>query len=473
MILTKTVEIKINRYAKYYSDLGYDIKGKSIITIPVEHLMKTSHQRITVKCDYCENIKELEYRRYLLSYENGNKYSCNKCSHNKNDINNLKKYGVKNVFELDSIKEKIKTTNLEKYGSEFPNQSELVKNKRKNSNIKKYGVVNVFELDETKDKMKITNLEKYGSEYANQSKLVRDKIKLTNLKLYGFEFATQNKNVINKSNITRTPYLIDKSIKCFNTDGILSIDFDTKIYTLKCDCGKNHNYEISNKLLNVRKYTCKTTLCTICNPLKSLKGRENQLYDFIFENYNGKILRNTRKTLDNKYEIDVYLPELKIGFEFNGTYWHNEDHKNKGYHKDKFECCFNKNINLIYIWENDWLDDNENIKNNILYILNKPKKIINYKIIKFNKNIQIKFDNKTIQADIKNNIIYNIINDDNYDLLPLYKYIKNNNLTLMLNTFSNILNYDFELLNTIEKKIYFEKGNYNFYDIDKIYLKAI
>jgi hypothetical protein len=112
-------------------------------------------------------------------------------------------------------------------------------------------------------------------------------------------------------------------------------------------------------------------------------------------------------------------------------FWHNEDHKPKGYHKNKFIKCFSKNINLIYIWEDRWKNDN-NIKDYILTILNKTN-----------------------------------------DLYNLYKYIKDNNLILILNSYSNILQYDFELLNVTEKRFYFKKGDFNFYNIDKIYLKPI
>jgi len=474
MILTKNIQITINnRYVNFYKNLGYNIRGGSIITIPIEHLMKTSHQKIKVKCDYCGSEKELAYRRYLLSFENGDKYACVNCSHLKTKKYNLEKYGIENVFQLDKTKEKINKTNLEKYGCKSPLQNEEILNKVKLTNKERYGVDNVFQLDEIKEKSKNTSILKYGKEYANQSDYVRNKMKDTNLNLYGFEFAMQNKNIIEKSKKNKISSTINNSLSCFKENNIISIDFINKDYTLKCDCGKDHNYEIQNKLLNNRKYNSKTTLCTICNPLKSLKGLENQLYDFIRGNYEGKILRNVRKILDNKYELDIYLPELKIAFEFNGMYWHNENNKPEEYHKNKFEKCFSKKINLIYIWEDDWIN-NDGIKKYILSILDKTKKLENYVFSKNTKNIKFKLgkDIKII-ANIRRNFVYNIINNENYDLNILYEYIKNNNLILILDSYSNILQYDFDLLNVIEKKIYFEKGGFNFYNIDKFYLKPI
>ena len=35
----------------------------------------------------------------------------------------------------------------------------------------------------------------------------------------------------------------------------------------------------------------------------------------------NEIIENDYKELNGK-EIDIYLPDLKLGFEFDGTYWH-------------------------------------------------------------------------------------------------------------------------------------------------------
>lgn len=35
---------------------------------------------------------------------------------------------------------------------------------------------------------------------------------------------------------------------------------------------------------------------------------------------NDTIIHNDRKVLDNKQEIDIYIPKYKLGIEFNGTY---------------------------------------------------------------------------------------------------------------------------------------------------------
>lgn len=53
------------------------------------------------------------------------------------------------------------------------------------------------------------------------------------------------------------------------------------------------------------------------------------------------------------YELDIYIPELKIGFEYNGLYWHSsaKKHVNKTYHKNKTDFFLSKGIKVYHLWE--------------------------------------------------------------------------------------------------------------------------
>ena len=74
-------------------------------------------------------------------------------------------------------------------------------------------------------------------------------------------------------------------------------------------------------------------LCTICYPIDLLISiKEENLYEFIKSIYFGEIVQSYRI---NRQEIDIYLPKLKIGFEFNGLYWHSDLYKDKNYHLNK------------------------------------------------------------------------------------------------------------------------------------------
>ncbi len=89
--------------------------------------------------------------------------------------------------------------------------------------------------------------------------------------------------------------------------------------------------------------------------------QEDEVADFIANIYNGTIERNKRTYLDNKYEIDIYLPELKIGFEYDGIKWHTENFggKNRNYHLDKQNLASEKGIQLFFIRSDEWAFKNK------------------------------------------------------------------------------------------------------------------
>lgn len=106
---------------------------------------------------------------------------------------NLQRYGVENVFANEEVKQKIKNTWNEKYGVEYYSQTDEYKLKMKErtsregfwedrneksrqSNLDRYGVTSYTKTDEYKDKVKATNLKRYGVEWSLQSPVVREKI---------------------------------------------------------------------------------------------------------------------------------------------------------------------------------------------------------------------------------------------------------------------------------------------------------
>lgn len=152
----------------------------------------------------------------------------------------MSRYGVENVFQLDDIKEKSKKTklelygdenyrnpekyvktNLEKFGVEYPIQSDIICDKIKKTNLDKYGVENVFSSPTIINKIKETTLKKYGVEYFSQSTQHKTKTIETNLERYGVSHPTKTLEVQNKmaeTNILRygvahpvkSPEILDK-----------------------------------------------------------------------------------------------------------------------------------------------------------------------------------------------------------------------------------------------------------------------
>ena len=167
MLLTTEISITIQGgNIHYYENLGYpNIKIKDIITIPIAHLPKTSHEKVLIKCDKCDSERESHYFAYNKYLKNSvdNEYLCYKCNDKNRKKTLLKKYGVDALIKNDEFNAKRKKTMIDKFGFEHPCQSEEIKKKIVNTNLERYGVEHPAQLKEFRDKINTTNLERYGN----------------------------------------------------------------------------------------------------------------------------------------------------------------------------------------------------------------------------------------------------------------------------------------------------------------------
>jgi len=110
----------------------------------------------------------------------------------------LNKYGVDNIFRLDSIKDKIKNTNLKKYGNVSPMKNDVIKNK-----------CHHYHTDDTIQKIKSTNNKKYGANSFTQSEMGKKIIKNKFIEKYGVDNPMKVDDIKNKlftSNIKKIGY---------------------------------------------------------------------------------------------------------------------------------------------------------------------------------------------------------------------------------------------------------------------------
>jgi len=276
---------------------------------------------------------------------------------------NIKQYWD-NLSESDIIAklEKTKKTNLEKYGVENPSQSDEIKEKIKKTNLERYGVENPSQSDEIKEKIKKTNLERYGVEVVFQSNEIKELIKNTNLEKYGVENPSQSDEIKEKSSITnrmkyyKTFKLLLKQKKIeplFEMSEYLTIDYDSSVKKYKClICDK----EFENNNLNIQKISCPY------HKFRSLA--EADIVSWLNNESPGLKYVTNKQMYNNgkRYELDIYLPDLNIGIEYHRLYLHSEAHKNKNYHKDKYEFFKSLGIEIVQIFENEWLNSQEIVK---------------------------------------------------------------------------------------------------------------
>lgn len=304
---------------------------------------------------------------------------------------NLQKYGDENytLFGSQSFKNNLK----EKYGYEYNTQIPEVKEKIKKTNLERYGVTCNLKLDKkhltdnwtlkARTQRKINSLKKYGYESPNQCPDIIKKQKEGLIKHYGsleeaykkkYELNKKTKllkygdeNYHNKEQMLKT--LLDRHINFENENNCLRY---TKVLELYGQGWKSLNIPIihsgrfryiSNEYIpQIKKYSEEQ------HNLKSESKLELELYNYIKSLINYRIYQHSKNIIyddKQKYELDIYIPKLNIAFEFNGIYWHSNLYLDKYYHQLKTKLCYKNNIQLIHIWENDWVNNKEQIKHQI------------------------------------------------------------------------------------------------------------
>ena len=198
IICGKPVKYTSGHYAKFcskecqYSDLGKkitkEIKIKSNLEkYGVEHtsqLKEVTDKRTKSRADHVDKIQQ-HVRESLY-----------------------KKYGAYDVMHIPHILQKIKDTNLKKFGVEFPLQQLKKENseiyqKISQTCINKFGVDSSLKNKEVREKIKQTNIQKYGVDNPLKNKEIREKIKQTNIQKYGVDNPLKNKEIWKKSQDNR------------------------------------------------------------------------------------------------------------------------------------------------------------------------------------------------------------------------------------------------------------------------------
>lgn len=325
------------------------------------------------KSKECQNkIKETCLKKYGVD-----NVAKSKEVQEKTKITNIKKYGVACTLNDISVCEKIKETMILKYGVEYPAQSAEIKKIIKNTNIEKYGGIG-FASEYLNEKQKQTIYDKYGTKNYSSTNDFKNKYKETCLKKYNSEHYYQSLIYKNKCNDNLSNRLLNYNLKILYKNKNI-----VKLYCNNCENEFIISYSGFNHLLN----TYDNSFCPHCSRIiehgKSLK--EKELLEYIKTIYTNQIEINTRTIIPPK-EIDIYLPDLKLGFEFDGTYWHADSRfydesyfiskkhlmAKEIWEKDKEKdlLCESLGIKLIRIKEYDWdnfkIDIKEKIKKLII-----------------------------------------------------------------------------------------------------------
>ncbi len=136
-------------------------------------------------------------------------------------------------------------------------------------------------------------------------------------------------------------------------------DRQNGVYQFKCDTCDSPFTQYHNSYF----------LCTHCNPRIKSKP-EMELYVFLTEELNLVVKHGDRYAI-KPYELDMYIPTLNVGIEFNGLYYHSQKggNKDRNYHAHKSELARSVGIRLIHVMEDEWRDAPDLIKAKLSHIL--------------------------------------------------------------------------------------------------------
>lgn len=294
--------------------------------------------------------------------------------------------------EKNKIIQKIKKTNLEKYGQDsyaktdefkenmlknfcYVSAFELKKTheKTKETLIERYDCDHNSKMQSVKDKKKKTFLDNYGVETPAECDYIKEKIKITNNKKYGGNSPMNNEEIIEKSKKTYQENYIDNPLNMMELTSKREETMFNK-YGVKYWIQDSKNLE---KLINNTKTTYKKYLFN--NQEIYLQGYEDYvLFDILLkkydisdicvfnwdiEKYTGKIYYEYNEKM-HKYYPDFYIKSENKIYEVKSEYTYNSDIE---INNIKREACINKGIFFEFVIPSkknykNWKNNKNNIK---------------------------------------------------------------------------------------------------------------
>jgi hypothetical protein len=251
------------------------------------------------------------------------------------------------------------------------NTSPEVIEKHKKTMLHRYGAL-ISEKTRTKllsrvnsfiQKSKETILDRYGVEYLCQIPDHQIKCKATR------ENKITSKSFLEKRRLTKIQ-LFNNRCKSFGNVLDINMDkHDKNLYDILFSCNTCNTDSIVNSSTLIWRTNDNINPCANCNPINANESfAQRAIYEYIQQIYNGEIIYNDRSVLTNK-ELDIYLPELCLAFEYDGVYWHSfneiETIEQQNNHLNKTILCNNNGINLIHIFETEWLTKKEIVKSRL------------------------------------------------------------------------------------------------------------
>ena len=310
-----------------------------------------------------------------------------------------------NQLHTKEVREKANKTCREKYGVDYPFQN--LDNQRKASEtlLARFGHLSAMqdkdvlsksrstwnsksqeELDEIQKKREISLFNSNGIRWSFHSKesflksirtawtvSARDRRIQTNMERWGASHPTKSLIIRRKLEVKRYPKEILDKLE--SRDFWLDQYFEKKLplYQIAKNLGVNDT--------NVASYFYRFGFEV--RESSFVSNEEMEFRSFLLSMGGEPIIFNSRflEIADDsqlrRQELDVYFPERKLAFEYNGIWYHDEYHgRDRLYHLRKTLECERLGIRLIHVWSDDWMFKRDCMISKILAILGKSSEKI-------------------------------------------------------------------------------------------------
>lgn len=232
---------------------------------------------------------------------------------------------------------------------QFTDWNKAVEKTRKTS-IERHGGVGLSS-PKIKAKVQKTNIEKYGHISPATSPAVKKKKEEEMIKRYGVSVPYKSPDIAAKGgakkkfNTWKNSILKLEGEYAYIDDRPLVSNEDRKWKHINCGKEFIHNWALKQR----------TPICRKCLPMiKGTSKFEDEISQVLPKNI--EIERNKRFYFGNRYyELDIFMPQLNLGIEYNGLFWHSEKAgKDRYYHLNKMNFFNERGIKVLFIFEHEW-----------------------------------------------------------------------------------------------------------------------
>lgn len=124
---------------------------------------------------------------------------------------------------------------------------------------------------------------------------------------------------------------------------------------------EKYKLKYSDIISNTTHEQFSNTLSMASEKIKHTSNGQTEVTKFLKNLGINNIKENTKRVI-NPFELDIYLPDYQLAIEYNGLYWHTDRIVDKTYHLTKTKKCEELGIQLIHIFEDEWIENQKIIK---------------------------------------------------------------------------------------------------------------